>query len=480
MSPLLALLLLPLAMALLGLLPRAARWLPGVAAGLMLAQVGVATWLCLPAFAGEVLAWHPLRLDGIGAAFVLITTLVATAAICQAALLLPAERDTHATSDRRYCLFYTLAGAFLAAMYCVLLARNLGHLWIAMEATTLMSAPLVSFHRGRGALEATWKYLLLCSVGIAFALFGTILLAAAQHAVPGEATLSLNGLLARATQLDPRLLRLAFILCLLGYGTKAGLFPLHNWLPDAHSEAPAPASAMLSGALLNCALVAVWRLSQVMVAAGQGDLVRGLLVPAGAVTVVAASLMLVRQHDLKRMWAYSSVEHVGLLTLAIGVGSGPVFVLHALNHSLAKVALFLLAGNILFRYGTKRIGRLSGLIGEAPAWGLLLAAASFAIVGSPPFGTFLSEWLLLRDTLAAGEYLAVAAVLLGLTITFIAVSAHVGRVLFGRPTRARGRSSVGAWAVVPAVLVGASLVTGLALSPPVMATLVLLTGGGAP
>src|SRR4029450_3698286 len=169
----------------------------------------------------------------------------------------------------------------------------------------------------------------------------------------GVGTLMLTELVARGTSLDPRLLRLGFLFCLLGYGTKAGLFPLHNWLPDAHSEAPAPASAILSGALLNCALVALWRISQVMAAAGQAALVRDLLVPAAAVTVLAAGLMLVRQHDLKRMWAYSSVEHVGLLTLAIGIGSGPLFLLHASNHSLVKTALFLLAGNVLYLFGTK-------------------------------------------------------------------------------------------------------------------------------
>lgn len=471
---------LPLLMALLGLYPRGAKWLPRAAAGLMLLQLPVVAWVCRPLLTGTAPVTGEFALDGLGAAFVLITTLVSVAALIQSTLLLPAERlGDEAISERRFCLFYTLAGLFLCAMYAVLLAQNLGYLWIAMEATTLMSAPLVHYHRSRRSLEATWKYLLLCSVGIALALFGTVLIFAAQHEVAGGASLYLRDLLAHAGQLDPRLLRLGFIFCLLGYGTKAGLFPLHNWLPDAHSEAPAPASAMLSGALLNCALVAIYRLSQLVTAAGQPELVRQILIPAGAITVFAASLMLVRQHDLKRLWAYSSVEHVGLLTLAIGLNSGPIFILHALNHSLVKVALFLLAGNLLHHYGTKRLGKLTGVLSGAPTWGILLAAGTFAIAGSPPFGTFLSEWLLLRDAFAAREVLAAVVVILGLTITFIALSTHIGGVLFGVAMPAKHPAPIRQWSVTPAVLIGLALLTGLMLTPAAMALLTTLAAGGA-
>ncbi len=480
MNPLLILALLPLLMAGLGLFPRAARWLPWPAAALMLLQIPVAAWVCLPGLSGAVPARAAFAVDGIGAAFTLITTLVAAAAIVHAALLLPAERKgAHPVTDRRFCLFYTLSGLFLLAMYAVLLAQHLGFLWMAMEATTLMSAPLIYYHRSRNSLEATWKYFLLCSVGIAFALFGTVLLSAAQGDAAGGASLLLGDLAARASSLDPRLLRLGYIFCLLGYGTKAGLFPLHNWLPDAHSEAPAPASAMLSGALLNCALVAIWRLSQVVIAAGQPELVRHLLVPAGTATVLAASLILVRQHDLKRMWAYSSMEHVGLLALAIGIGAGPLFILHAFNHSLVKVALFLLAGGIMHRYGSKSLSKLGGLFEAAPAWGMLLAAAGFAIAGSPPFGVFLSEWMLLRDTFAAGETTAAALVIVGLTVTFIAISSHVGRVVFGHAPASLRPAPARSWALTPAVLLVVSLAAGLALAPPVMAALAQLAQGGA-
>jgi hydrogenase-4 component F len=365
-------------------------------------------------------------------------------------------------------------------MYAVLLAQDLGYLWIAMEATTLMSAPLVYFHRSRHALEAAWKYLLLCSVGIAFALFGTLLLFAASERPGDGGTLALAELLQRGKALDPHLLRLGFLFCLLGYGTKAGLFPLHNWLPDAHSEAPAPASTLLSGALLNCALVALWRIAAVVTGAGQTSLVHQTLVPAAAATVLAASLMLVRQHDLKRLWAYSSVEHVGLLSLAIGIGSGPLFLLHAVNHSLVKATLFLLAGNIMHLYGTKSLPKLGGLLRAAPTWAILLIAASFAAAGSPPFGTFLSEWLLLSAILSSGHVGAAIVVMLGLTITFLALASHVGRVLFGaRPSPVEKLPPTG-WSVVPAVLMGASLLAGIALAPSVLGALGDLAPGGVP
>lgn len=480
MNTLPLLFLIPLLIAVLGLIRQSVRWLPWTAAVLMLLQLAIAGWICLPVISRHTVSPSAFALDGIGAVFLLITTLVAAAAIVQSAFLLPAERaQDPEISSRRLCTFYVLAGLFLAAMYSVLLAQNLGYLWISMEATTLISAPLVLYHRSRHALEATWKYLLLCSVGIAFALFGTVVIVAAQHSTGMPSTMSIHDLLARASQCDPRLMRLGFIFCLLGYGTKAGLFPLHNWLPDAHSEAPVPASAMLSGALLNCALVAIWRLSQVMGAAGQGELVHRLLVPAGALTVLAASIMLVRQHDLKRMWAYSSVEHVGLLTLAIGIGATPIFLLHAFNHSLVKVALFLLAGTVIHLYGTKSLRQLGGVLKTTPVLGILLALGSFAIAGSPPFGTFISEWLLLRDTFAAGAPLAAGVVILGLTITFVAIASHVGRILFGVKVPTVLTVPVRAWSVVPAVLLLIALITGLALAPPVMRVLAsLATIGG--
>ncbi|HEY3327599.1 MAG TPA: proton-conducting transporter membrane subunit, partial [Novimethylophilus sp.] len=249
MNPLHLLLIIPLCIAVLGLYPRGARWLPNVAAAAMVAQLCIVVGLCVPVLRHPVIMTANYGIDGISAAFLIITTLVVASALIQAAFLLPAERDHDASiPEQRLCFFYTLAGLFMLAMYGVLLAQHLGYAWIAMEATTLLSAPLVYYHRTRHSLEATWKYLLLCSVGIGFALFGIMLIVASQQS-SGTSSLTFGVLQAHAASFDPRLLRLGFIFCVLGFGTKAGLFPLHNWLPDAHSEAPAPASAMLSGAL---------------------------------------------------------------------------------------------------------------------------------------------------------------------------------------------------------------------------------------
>jgi hydrogenase-4 component F len=232
---------------------------------------------------------------------------------------------------------------------------------------------------------------------------------------------------------------------------------------------------MLSGALLNCALLALWRISRIMVAAGHAAVVQQTMIPMGTITVLAASLILVRQHDLKRMWAYSSVEHVGLLTLAIGLGSGSLFLLHAINHSLVKNALFLLAGNILYLYGSKSLGKLGGLQRAAPGAALLLALAGFAAAGSPPFGTFISEWLLLRTMLGAGQVWAAGLVMAGLTLTFVAVAGHVSRVLFGPAPALSLKPPPPTWLVVPAALIGLSLLAGTMVSPRVLATLSALS-----
>jgi hydrogenase-4 component F len=236
---------------------------------------------------------------------------------------------------------------------------------------------------------------------------------------------------------------------------------------------------MLSGALLNCALVALWRISRIVAASGQAAVVQQTMIPMGTLTVLAASLMLVRQHDLKRMWAYSSVEHVGLLTLAIGLGSGPLFLLHAVNHSLAKATLFLLSGNVLHLYGTKSLGKLSGLLRVAPGWAILLAMAAFAVAGSPPFGTFISEWLLLQAAISANQVWAAALVIVGLTLTFVAVSGHLGKILFG-PAPSVSKPPPPSWSLAPAALVALSLVAGAAISPGVLSALRRLTLGATP
>ncbi|OPZ20245.1 MAG: Hydrogenase-4 component B [candidate division BRC1 bacterium ADurb.BinA364] len=322
---------------------------------------------------------------------------------------------------------------FLATMTLVAISRHFGLLWVAIEATTLASAPLIYFHRHHRSLEATWKYLLICSVGIALALLGNFFLAVAAKGAPGP-HLTAGHLLEGAAALNPIWLKGAFLLLLVGYGTKMGLAPMHNWLPDAHSEAPSGVSALLSGALLNCAFLGILRAHSVVAAAGLGDFSRPLLILFGLLSMGVAALFMIEQTDYKRLLAYSSVEHMGVLALGAGIGglAGGGAMLHAVNHSLAKAMLFLLAGNILAAYRTKNAGKVSGLTRGLPATGALWIAGFLAIAGSPPFGLFNSELMILKGALQSGRYAIAAGYLLALGIVFAAMSKTVLAMCYGR------------------------------------------------
>ena len=419
---------------------------------------------------------YGFSIDRLAAILLVLTTLVAAASLTHAVGFFDRELDgPHAPRRQHVSQFYIYLPLFVLAMYGVLTAQNLGYLWISMEATTLLSAPLVYYHRSRTSLEATWKYLIICSVGIAFAFFGTAIIYSASQHVPGlpSGSLLLPVLQSHASQLPKGLLRLGFVFILLGYGTKAGLFPLHHWLPDAHSEAPAPASALLSGALLNCALVAIWRTRELMGAAGEGRLVEQTLLPMALATVLAASLFLVRQRDLKRMLAYSSMENVGVMATAIAFGSGSGFLLQAINHSLVKVALFLLAGNLIQMYGSKSLKSIHGALNLYPIQGVCLLAGIIAVAGTPPFGSFLSEWIVLSTAADSGHAASVALLTLGLVIAFVALAVQAGGMLFGENSRSlselpNGRRSLVSLTLVPGILLLLSLWLGVALSPTLM------------
>ncbi|RJQ84249.1 MAG: NADH dehydrogenase FAD-containing subunit [Desulfobacteraceae bacterium] len=330
---------------------------------------------------------------------------------------------------------------FLATMSAVALAHHLGLLWVAVEATTLASAPLIYYHRHHRSLSAAWKYLLICSVGIALALLGNFFLAVATTAAKGQhITLLIPVLMDHAAALQPTWLKAAFLLMLVGYGTKMGLAPMHTWLPDAHSEAPSLVSALLSGALLNCAFLAVLRMQAVLAAAGMGAFGRDLLVLFGLLSMAWAALLLIAQADYKRLLAYSSVEHMGVLAVGVGLGgvAGAGAMLHAVNHSLAKAALFLVAGNILAAYRTKDILSTWGVRHILPLSGMLWLAGILAVAGSPPFGLFTSELMILQGALAdqrwavAGGYLAALGVAFG-ALLWAALKMVYGTVPAGAP-----------------------------------------------
>lgn len=479
MNPLIALLPCPLLICLLALWSRSVRLLTRGAAVLAGVQLVVTLVVCtrfLGVSDSAAFVAQGFRLDGTSAFFLILSSFVVAAALAHAVAFFDAEMaGEHAPTVHDVAQVYGFTALFVVSMYGVVAADDLGLLWISLEASTLLSAPLVYYHRTRTSLEATWKYVIVCSVGIAFAFFGTAMLFAASQRVEGlgeAGSLSISALTAHARSLPVPLLRLGFVFMLLGYGTKAGLFPLHSWLPDAHSEAPAPISAVLSGALLNCALVALWRVVQVLEAAGQQAFVHATLLPMGALTALAASLFLLRQQDLKRLWAYSSMENVGLMATAIGLGSGSGFLLLALNHSVAKVALFLLAGNVMQEHGTKRMRRLHGLLTAQPLQSCVVLAAAFAVAGSPPFGSFLAEWQILKAAADLGMTAVVVTLLAALAIAFVAVTVQMSGILLGPappPSTGVTTASPAAFATVPVLLVLAALVLGVALPPAVVA-----------
>ena len=337
---------------------------------------------------------------------------------------------------RNFHLFFHL---FIFTMILVGVSDNLGIIWIAIEGTTLASAYLVGFYDRDTSVEAAWKYLIICSVGITLALLGTVLLYASSVNILGGASDALSW----STLMDPTvlanldvgLLRIAFILVLIGYGTKVGLAPMHTWLPDAHSQAPTPVSALLSAVLLNCAMYGILRFHLIISGSAIGpEFSSNLLLLFGLLSLATAAAFIVLSKDYKRMLAYSSIEHMGIIAVGFGVGAplaimGALF--HMLNHALTKTLLFFGAGNILQRYKTREITEVRGLVSAMPATAILVIGGALAIVGCPPFATFISEIMILAGTIMEGDLL-VAALYLGLlAVVFAALLYQIGRMVFG-------------------------------------------------
>jgi len=313
--------------------------------------------------------------------------------------------------------------------------NNLGVMWVAIEATTVTSALLIPVHRTRAAIDASWKYLLIGSVGIALAFTGTVLGFVDYTSTGGSANAALNWttLLAAAPSLHPEVTRLAFVFLLVGFGTKAGLAPMHSWLPDAHSEAPAPLSAMMSGVLLAVAFYALARWKAIVDASLGPGFTDTLLLAIALVTIAVGSLSLAAQVQYKRLLAYSSIEHLGLACFGLALGPLGIFaaLLHLTGHALAKSTAFLLSGRILDRYRTREIAGVPGLLATLPATGGLFAASLLALVGLPPFGLFLSEILLVRAGWLAGHPIMTALVLVLMLVAFGSLVHHLQVMLFG-------------------------------------------------
>ncbi len=345
------------------------------------------------------------------------------------------EQEHGRLNAGRLRLYHSSYQIFIGAMLLALTTNNMGILWVSMEAATLATVLLVSLYRTPASLEAAWKYFILCGVGIALALFGTILLYFAAEKIlgPGGTALMwthLNGVKAR---LEPTVLQLAFVFLLVGYGTKVGLAPLHNWLPDAHAEGPTPVSAVLSGLLLNVALYAVMR-SKVLVDGALGtDMAGNLMMGFGLLSVVVAAFLIKRQTDVKRMFAYSSIEHMGLITFAFGMGGAVASfagLLHMTMHSLTKSAIFFAVGHATQKAGTQLMEGIRGLIKTNPTigWGLMLGTV--AILGVPPFGVFASEFLIITTAMHEHPW-ATPFLLLALGVAFASIFGKVQPMVFG-------------------------------------------------
>jgi hydrogenase-4 component F len=376
-----------------------------------------------------------LIVDDVNVVFIVLNTFVAfTTSVFSASYIaheLEIGRLTHAYLRFYHAMYQTL----MFAMNLALLANNVGLMWVAIELATLTTVLMVGIYRTHEALEAAWKYFILGSVGIALALFGTILVYLAASSVLGEGldAMAWNVLVQRAPDFDPALLNLAFVFLLLGYGTKVGLAPLHAWLPDAHAEGPTPISAVLSGLLLNVALFALLRFKMVM-SANEHALAPGpLMVSLGLASVVFAAFMLYRRDDIKRMFAYSSIEHMGIVSFAFGMG-GPLAnfagLLHMVMHSLTKSAIFFAVGHIAQVKGTQQMPAIRGLTSSHPVlgWGLVLGV--IAIVGLPPTGIFMSEFLILSSTFARAPALAIVLAL-GLLVALGALLYRLNGLAFG-------------------------------------------------
>ena len=367
-------------------------------------------------------------------------------------------------TQSRLKLYYSMYQGFMLAMYLVLTTNNMGIMWVAMEGATLATVLLVSLYRTPESIEAAWKYFILCGVGIAQALFGTILLYyAASQIGDSENALLWSVLHEHATELNPDILEIAFVFLLIGYGTKMGLVPLHNWLPDAHSEGPTPMSAVLSGLLLNDALYAVIRNKMLIDGATQNHIAGYLMMGFGLVSFLVAALFLHRQKDIKRLFSYSSIEHMGLMTFAFGIGGSLATfagLLHMTVHSLVKSAIFVTVGHASQISGTQKMTGIRGLIKTQPkvGWGLLIG--TLAIAGFPPFGVFTSEFLVLLATMHEYPWLT-PFLLLGIGIAFAGLFRHVQPMVYG--VKPEGKIAIKANLLPVMVHLGLALWLGLAI-----------------
>jgi hydrogenase-4 component F len=438
--------LVPTVTALLMLTTRDRRLLSALDVGGSAVLVALTLVLAREVAAGGPRALGFLRVDDLGLVFLLLLVVLTLAVSIYTVGWLGeavAVGNMKAESLRSY---FALVHAFVATMVVTVLADNLGVLWIAMEGTTITSAVLIGYHGHHHGLEAAWKYIIVTTIGISFGLFGTVLVYAAYAAaVPvagGAGALSWSAIMQVAPTLDPGIVRIGFIFVMIGYGTKAGLAPMHLWLPDAHSQAPTPVSALLSGVLIKCALLGIIRFQTIAAAACGPAFPTQVLLVFGLTSVVVATPFILAQHDIKRLLGYHSVEHVGIVALGLGFG-GPVgtygALLHVVNHGVTKALAFFAAGTAIARYGSRDMRVIRGLLAVAPIGATLLMLAALSLAGMPPFSIFVSELIVLRAGIGDRHWLSVAIFLVMVVVILAGLLHHAGSMAFGDPPAAAGR-----------------------------------------
>ncbi len=413
---------------------------------------------------GSYSALGLFRADALTVVFLLLIGLLSVAASVASIGWMDQELAAGELRKERVRYYYALVQAFIATMLVTVLADNLGVLWIAMEGTTITSALLVGFHGHKQGLEAAWKYIIVTTIGISFGLFGTVLVyGAAAHAQGGVYSGAMNwsSIVAVSRRLDPGIVRIGFIFVMVGYGTKAGLAPVHMWLPDAHSQAPTPVSALLSGALIKCALYGILRFHTIACNACGPDFSQTLWLVFGLVSVVVATPFILVQNDLKRLLGYHSVEHVGIIALGLGFGGrvGTIgALLHVINHGVTKALTFLVAGDAIARFGSRDMRMIKGYLGIAPWAGTLLLMGALSLAGMPPFSIFVSELMIVRAGLGSHHFVAIAVFLLMVVIIFAGLIHHAGQMVFGVAPEGLVRGREARWPLFGMLLLTSAMV----------------------
>ena len=410
------------------------RYAASIIGSLLLLAVAIP--VCIEAFNGSVIEYGMWYVDGLSALFLILISFIGLMVSIYSVGYIGADRERNDISANDERIYPVLFHTFVAVMIAVCIVSSFGMMWIAVEATTLVSAFLVGFYKKGPSTEAAWKYLLICTVGITLALVGIILIYASSLEILGNEPNALDWMVlySVAPDLDPSMLRVAFVFILVGFGTKMGLVPMHTWLPDAHSQAPTPISAMLSAVLLNCALYPIMRFQMILDVAVPG-FSGGLMIGFGLISMVVAAAFILISRNIKRMLAYSSIEHMGIIMIGLGIGTplalfGALF--NIIAHSLTKTFAFLTVGNVVQGYGTSHFAEIRGVKEKMPFTAFMLIAASAAVAGAPPFAIFIGEISVLVGAIGSGLYAVAAAMILLILLIFAGVFRNILPIMKGR------------------------------------------------